>query len=261
MGSRLLTFNLLGRLGILILLLPGCGHELGYRHFSGPLLPAVDSEQAENFIVQDDHSITFVRDRLEVSLLPMTVDMLNRRFPGASSQPEGFHEPNPYLKPTNPYTYGDWKPAWDDESPTRFTVFLVKVKNYAYPKVRLDPHSIEIVAPNGRRYQSYTKLALEEYYATYAVGYAGNTYLSFRKRRDLLIASLYPTEVMVFSGQEQEGFIALDRLADDVEDFEVRISGMVLRFDYRDQPVETVDIRYPFTREVYLARHRRVEAQ
>ena len=34
---------------------------------------------------------------------------------------------------------------------------------------------------------------------------------------------------------------------------------MVLRFDYRDQPVETIDITYPFTREVYLAKQRRAE--
>jgi hypothetical protein len=48
-------------------------------------------------------------------------------------------------------------------------------------------------------------------------------------------------------------------LADDVDEFEVRIKGVVLRFDYRDQPQETIDIRYPFTRDVYLAKHPRTE--
>ena len=57
------------------LLMGGCGHELGYRHFAGPILPA-GSEHSEDFVIRDDHSITFVKDRLEVSMLPMTVEML-----------------------------------------------------------------------------------------------------------------------------------------------------------------------------------------
>ena len=64
---------------------------------------------------------------------------------------------------------------------------------------------------------------------------------------------------MVFSGQEKEGFIAFAPLASDVKAFDVRIEEVVLRFDYRDQPVEMIDITYSFTREVYLAKHRRVE--
>ena len=64
---------------------------------------------------------------------------------------------------------------------------------------------------------------------------------------------------MVFSGQETQGFIAFAPLASDVEVFDVRIKGVVLRFDYRDQPVETVDIIYSFTREIYLAKERRAE--
>ncbi len=241
------------------LMLGGCGHELGLRHFAGPILPFARAEQAEEFIIRDDHSITFVKDRLEVSLLPMTVDMLNRQLTGYSETPEGFHEPNPYVRPTNPYTYGDWKPGWEDTKPTRFSVFQLKVKNYAYPKVWLDPYAIEIVAPNGRRYQAFSRLAMFEYFASYALGYAGNTYLPFRQRRDVLLRTMYPEDVMVFSGQEQEGYLAFAPLADDVDEFEVRIKGVVLRFDYRDQPQETIDIRYPFTRDVYLAKHPRTE--
>ena len=241
------------------LLVAGCGHELGYRHFAGPILPAAGLDESEEFVVRDDRSITFVKDRLEITVLPLTVEMLNRQLAGHSQKPDGFHEPNPYLTPTNPYTYGDWKPGWEEDYPTRFTVFALKVKNYAYPKVRLDPSSIEITVPNGRRYESYTRLALDEYYSTYAIGYAGNTFLPFRERRDLILRTLYPADEMVFSGQEKEGFIAFAPLASDVEAFDVWIEGMVLRFDYRDQPVETIDITYSFTREVYLAKHRRVE--
>jgi hypothetical protein len=34
---------------------------------------------------------------------------------------------------------------------------------------------------------------------------------------------------------------------------------MVLRFDYRGEPVETIDIPYQFTHEVYLAKKPRSE--
>lgn len=241
------------------LLMVGCGHKLGYRHFAGPILPAAGLDQVEAFVVRDDRSITFVKDRLEVTILPLTVEMLNRQMAGNSQQPEGFHEPNPYQKSTNPYTYGDWKPGWEEEYPTRFTVFALKVKNYEYPKVQLDPHAIEITVANGRHYKAYSRLALDEYYAPYALGYAGNTFLPFRERRDLILRTLYPVDEMVFSGQEKEGFIVFAPLDSDVEAFAIRIKGMVLRFDYRDQPVETIDITYSFTREVYLAKHRRVE--
>lgn len=241
------------------LLMAGCGHKLGYRHYAGPILPAADRVDSDQYVIHDDHSIDFVKGRLEVSLLPMTVEMLNRQLAGHSSTPEGFYEPNPYNTTTNPYTYGDWKPGWEEEQPTRFTVFLLKVKNYAYPKVWLDPYSIEITVPNGRHYQAFTRLALDEYFSTYALGYAGNTFLPFRERRDVLLRTMYPEDEMIFSGQERAGFIAFAPLASDVEDFELRVEGLVLRFDYRNQPVETIDIAYPFNREVYLAKHRRAE--
>ena len=77
---------------------------------------------------------------------------------------------------------------------------------------------------------------------------------AFRERRDLLKRTLYPEDEMIFSGQEREGYIVFYPLDFDVEDFEIHIRDMVLRFDYRNRPVETIDIAYPFTREVYLAR-------
>jgi hypothetical protein len=61
---------------------------------------------------------------------------------------------------------------------------------------------------------------------------------------------------MIFSGQEMEGFVVFPALDNDVEDFEVRIENMALRFDYRNEPVETVDIPYQFTREVSYAPER-----
>ena len=237
------------------LLSTGCGHKLGYRHFAGPVMPVAESGQAEEFNVGDDRSITFVKDRLEVSLQPLTAEMLNRQFGRQSNSPGGFRRENPYQGPVNPYTYGDWKPAGEEQAPARFSVFLLKVKNYAYPKVRLDPATMEITAPNGRHYQTLDLTALTEYYWPYAIAYAGNTYKSFKEREGLMRKTLFSAD-MIFSGQETEGFVVFPALDNDVEDFEVRIENMALRFDYRNEPVETVDIPYQFTREVSYAPER-----
>ena len=215
-------------------------------------MPAVESGLSEEFSVGDDRSITFVKDRLEVSLQPLTAEMLNRQLSSHSNSPPGFYRENPYQAPVNPYTYGDWKPSGEEEAPARFSVFLLKVKNYAYPKVRLDPSTMELTAPNGRRYKTLTLSALTEYYWPYAIAYAGNTHRSFKERESIMRKTLF-TDDVIFSGQEREGFVVFPALDHDVEDFEVRIDKMALRFDYRNQPLETVDIPYHFTREVSYA--------
>ena len=137
---------LLGLMGSVLLL--GCGFKIGYRHFAGPTLPTAEQEQ--ELRVGDDRSITFLLDRLEVSLRPMTDEMLNRQFTAHSTTREGFYQ-NPSVSLTNPYTYGDWKPLGQESAPDRFAVFQLKVKNYAFPKVRVDPSKIYIAAPNGQR--------------------------------------------------------------------------------------------------------------
>ena len=62
---------------------------------------------------------------------------------------------------------------------------------------------------------------------------------------------------MIFSGQEKEGYIVFPQLDRDVENFTLTVQEMALRFDFRNEPVETVDIPYEFQREVYYARERR----
>ncbi len=244
--------------GVALLLLAGCGYRLGYRHFSGPIMPAADLEQEAGYVVGDDRSITYLRDRLEVSLLPLTADMLNRQFAAESAAPRGFLRPNPYATAHNPYTYGDWEPPGEGQAPARFTVFLLKVKNYAFPKVRIDPADISISAPNGRRYQALSFSALVEYYWPYAVAYAGNSREGFVERRDLLRRTLFNDE-MIFSGQEKTGYVVFPPLDRDVAEFTVRIEDMALRFDYKGEPLEETDIPYRFRREVYSARQPRLE--
>ena len=243
---------------VMLLLFCGCGVKLGYRHFAGPILPVAGAAGEKEYVVGDDRSITYVRDRLEVAILPLTAEVLNRQFSAESTTPKGFRQPNPYATAHNPYTYGDWKPPGEEQAPERFTVFLLKVKNYAYPKVKIDPANIAIIAPNGRRYQALSLSALVEYYWPYAVAYAGNSRANVTARRDLLRKTLYDAE-FVFSGQEKEGYLVFPTLDRDTAEFEVRINDMSLRFDYKGEPVDKVDIPYQFRREVYTARKPRTD--
>ena len=236
-------------LTVSMLLLTGCGYKLGQRHFAGPILPV----PTPAFVVGDDRSMTFVRDRLEVSLQSATAEMLNRQLGRVSTYPQGFSRPNPYVGPVNPYTYGDWRPSGRDRVPERFTVFRLKIKNYAYPKVRVDPTAMEIVASNGRRYQALSLSALIEYYWPYAIAYAGNTYATFKERQSILRGTLFKDD-MIFSGQDREGYVVFPALDRDVEEFEVRIERLAVRFDFRDEATESIDIPYRFSREVYVAR-------
>ena len=250
-------------LGLGLSLSTGCGIKLGYRHFPGPIEPAstaiASSEQQAQYVIGDDHSITFVVDRLEITLLPLSQDMLNRQFATVSNYADGYARANPYTGPTNPYTYGEWKPPGEDEAPDRFTVFLLKVKNYAYPKVQINPVNIYITSPNGRRYEALSFAALVEYYWPYAVAYSGNARGKFSDRRDLIRRTLFRDD-LIFSGQEQDGHVVFAPLDYDVEEFTVHIEHMPLRYDFKGEPVETIDIDFPFQREVYYAKSRPAEA-
>ena len=249
------------KLGFILIssaLICGCGYKLGYRHFAGPIQPHPEAG-SDLFTIGDDRSITFEKGRLEITLLPLTAEMLNRQFATSSQTAEGFPRPNPFSGANNPYTYGDWKPPEEEEPPARFTVFLLKVKNYAYPMVRVNPANIAISAPNGRRYETLSLWTLSEYYRPYAVAYSGNARSSFQERTDLLRQTLFPEEEKIFSGQENKGYVVFPILDPDVEAFTVWIRDVAVRFDFRGNPVEEIDIPYRFQREVYYASQRRAE--
>jgi hypothetical protein len=54
----------------------------------------------------------------------------------------------------------------------------------------------------------------------------------------------------IFSGQESEGFVVFPVLHHDVRQIEAIVQDAMLRFDYRDEPVEMMDIGYQFERDV-----------
>ena len=210
----------------------------GYYHHATALRPVDD--QGASMTVADDNSVTFIQDRLEVKLRPLTKEELNRQF--ASDSQSG-------PKSTNPYTFGDTK-FWEGaEERDRFTVFQLSVKNYAYPKVRIDPAKIVLRATNKREYWSLNLQQLDTYYRAYAIGYRGNEYARYQSRMDLLRRTMFKHED-VFSGQEIDGFVVFETPHPDVNSIEVTVQDCVLRFDYRNEPIETVDINYQFVRKI-----------
>ncbi len=228
---------------LVIILIAGCG----YHYFATDLSPETETHQERGMVIRDDGSVAYVHKRLEISLRPLTDAELNRKFPEASAQG---------INSTNPYTYGNWKDPVTRQTPQRFTVFLLKVKNYTYPKVQIDPAKISIISQNGREYHSLSLLDLEEYYYPYVIGYAGVAYNRFEARKDILRATLYSGDIL-FSGQESEGYVVFPRLHPDVKEIGVVINDVVLRFNVSGEPVETTDLVFRFRRDVYKARQPR----
>jgi hypothetical protein len=215
----------------LLLAAGGCS----FNHVISPLAPL--ETQSQEMVVDDDKGVTFTRDRLDVRLRPMTDEELDRLF-GTDSSPQ---------KSSNPYTFGG-RQFWDGQR-SRFTVFHLRVKNYAFPKVIIDPLQAELTTANGRRYWSLSLQQLESYFRSDAIGYRGNEYSIFRQRLDILRDTMFQANP-VFSGQESEGYVVFPVLHDDVSRVEILIHDIALRFDYRGEPVETMDLGYDFQREI-----------
>lgn len=242
------NFAMNGLLAALYLLvLAGCLSQVGLRRFA--TFPEPVPQQDEAMTVLDDGAIVYAKDRLEISLQVLDDGFLNRQF--AANSRKG-------AESTNPYTYGDWKPWGQNWTPARFTVVLLKVKNYEYPKVFIDPSALVITTSNNRVYNALDGGQLEDYFSPYLRAYAGNQRQQFEATTDLLKRTVYPPD-MVFSGQESTGYIIFPVLHRDVSDFTVSVPDMAVRFDYKGEPVETLDLGFKFQREIYYALHPRPE--
>jgi hypothetical protein len=223
--------TLLGAAG----LFGGCA----YRPYATDLAALVEAQQAQGMTVKDDGTVTFYQGRLEIGLRPVSDDELNRQF--AAESKAGVHS-------TNPYTYGNSTLGKTGQTPRRFTVFMLNIKNYEYPKVRIGG-DVVLETQNGRKYFALSMDQLEVYYRAYAIGYRGLDHFEFQNRRDLLSRTRYPDYQVVFSGQEAGGFVLFEPLADDVSGVTVKIQDVITRFDYTDTPVETVDAAFRFKRD------------
>lgn len=218
----------------ILLAFGGCG-----RYFPQNLQPV--PQQAVDMIVNDDGSVTYSHDRLAISLKPMTDAELNRQFPDASVGGE---------ESVNPYTYGDWVLPGQDWTPSRFTVVQLKVSNYQYPKVSIDPIKATIVSPNKRAYRSMSYGHLYEYYRAYHLGRTGAGKKAFRNRTDILRQTMYTGVTTIFSGNEEASYLVFPLLDDDVTNIQLTLEDIGVRFDYSGEPIETLDLTFSFKREV-----------
>ena len=225
----------------------GCGHFLVPTAFQpAEAQNQIRHSEGTSMEVSDDGTVSWVQGRLEISARVMTDQELNRQFPAFS---ENSHGPGDEL-PTNVFTYGNWEDSRSGEPPTRFSVFRVIVKNYEYPKVKFDSLSPYIEAANGRVYYPWGQFDFEEFFRRFPLAYNGLGYLRFRERLSLLKLGLYPDNDFCFSGQEFEGYIVFDDMHTDVEDIVLKIPAVGIRYDYRDQPLETVDLAFKFNRDL-----------
>jgi hypothetical protein len=227
-----------------IIALVGCS----YRYYAGDLKPLDEAEQGENKTVADDGTVTYKQARLEIGLRAMTDEELNRQFSSYSS--EG-------AQSRNPYTFGNSTYFRTGDTPRRWTVFRLSISNYEYPKVYLDPQKIYMTASNGRKYYALTYKQLSIYYRRYArggeggqsSGIPGNAFGVWKERNGLLRRTMYQDE-QIFSAQETDGYIVFEPLAPDVKVLTVHLEDVVVRFDYKGDPVETTDVSMRFQREV-----------
>ena len=232
----------IARIALGALLVGGALVSCAYRLVAGPLTPLAEQVQGEGSEVADDGTVTFHIDRLKISLRPMIDEELNRQFATMSDKGN---------RSTNPYTFGNWIPEGEEQTPGKFTIFRLKVENYAFPKVIVNPLSIVMDTQNGRTYEPYSFELLREHYYPYNLAYSGEANTRFRNRTDLLKRTMYPVDEQIFAGQGYEGFVVFPRLHDDVLQIEVEVNDVALRFDYRNEPTETVDLVYHFERKVW----------
>lgn len=212
-----------------------------YRPYAMALEPVSEVDQPmAGMTVADDGTVSFTQDRLELHLRPLTDEELNRQF--AAYSESGAHS-------VNPYTFGNAEFYGRTGQPQRFQVFRFSVKNYQYPKVRFDGDAV-LRSDNGRVYHDLDLEQLTRYYRTYAIGYSGIEYNNFKERRAILQRTMFPAGDPVFSGQEQEGYVVFEPLADDVHAMTVTIHDFVTRFDYRGEPMEAIDVSFRFKRNL-----------
>ena len=209
-----------------------------WRPYVGDVQPSAEDQQVQNMTVADDGTITWTQDRLEVRMRPVTDDELNRQFGGGDLGALSM----------NPFTYGGVDDFYTGDEKKRFTVFMLGVKNYQYPKVRAIG-DVVLASSNQRKYYDLNMKQLDRYFRAYAIGYRGNEYSVYKERRAILQSTMFRRQD-IFSGQELEGYVLFQALHTDVSSMVVTVKDLAIRFDYRGEPVESVDIPFRFEREI-----------
>jgi len=210
------------------------------------LTPIVD-ETKTNLKMEEDGSLAYIADGMKIVVKPMTDEKLNKMFPDISNRKEAS---------TNPYTYGNWVDMELGYTPNRFTVFVVKVFNYALPKINLDPLKAELTSSRGDKLLPYARekkdspgsdLNFESYY-TKIKGASGVERNRFEERMGMVRKTLY-TEGQVFKGDKRDGFVVFEPLDPSIKDVTLTLKEFVLQYDANNWPQKTINIVFPFKRE------------
>ena len=230
-----------------VALLLGCGHYLIPGRFQ-PLEVAQQQTdiQGSSMKILDDGTVTFVQNRLEVSVRPMTDEEINRQFPAESTNASG---PADEL-PSNPFTYGNWIDPRTGKAPQRLSTFKITVKNYEYPKVKFDPLMVTVESANGRIYYPWGGYDVEEYFRRFPIAFNGLGWVRYDARKDIYSRTKYPDDEFCFSGQEVEGYVVFSKIHDDVSEIAVEIPEFGLRYNFRNEPIETIDLSFRFKRDI-----------
>ena len=230
----------------------GCGHFLVPGKFQPVEVAQQQTSGSDSQMkVLDDGTVTFVLNRLEVSVRPMIDEELNRQYPAQSNNASG---PTDEL-PSNPFTYGNWVDPKTGKSPQRLSIFKVTIKNYEYPKVKLDPLKIYLESSNGRKYYPWGAYDVEEYFRRFPRAFNGLGYTRYDERRDIVTQAKYPDDEFCFSGQEVQGYVIFTKIHDDVEQVALHIADLGLRYNYRREPVEEIDLSFRFRRDLQKVRN------
>lgn len=210
----------------------------GYYRWAGPLYPA--ETVAPEAGVTEEGEARWGRDGIEVRIKALSHEELDRQF--ASRSAAGRYS-------TNPYTFGDTR-FWDGKAEReRFTVFRLSVTNEGFAKVKVDPARMVLRTADGQELWPMGLEQLQAYYRAYVTGYEGNAYARYQERIDVLRRTMYQNEE-IFRGQRKDGYVVFPLLPPRVSAVSVVVEDVVLRFDARGEPVETVEIGFPFRRDV-----------
>ncbi len=211
------------------------------------LTPTVN-ESEPKYALEEDGAIACNLEGLKIVVKPMTDEKLDKMFPDISYKEEAS---------TNPYTYGNWVDPDLGYTPNRFTVFVVKVFNYAQPKVNLNPLNAILISQRGDQLLPYAREKkdnptsernFESYYEKIK-GSSGVETIRFEERLGMIRKTLF-TDGAIFKGDKKDGFLVFDPLVEGINEVTLTLKDFVLKYDANNWPQEKIDIQFMFKREL-----------
>ena len=217
-------------------------------HYNSYMVPAEGAQAGEFHRTEEDGSISYVMEGLRLNVRFLTDAELNAQLPEDSFK--GKYS-------TNPYTYGDHVDGDVGYTPDRFTTFRVSVFNQTFAKVQLNPIEAVLLTDQGDELNSYgipstsPYNSFERYYRGLR-GQSGNEFYRFEVRMGHVRSLNYAESQPIFKGENYSGLIAFDALDRDVRRVRLVLREFTLKFDEFGVPLETIDCRFDFRREIEM---------